>query len=82
MRSSALVESSDTGGTGPVWSADTLRAVSPTMMNSASGSSLPMVRKFTTHALCRMPRTLIRASAAMIAVRKIVRDGPAVTDGQ
>ena len=51
-------------------------------MKIASGTSLPMVSAFTSHALCRMPRTLIQASAAVIAVSSRPRGHPAVIAGQ
>ena len=51
-------------------------------MNSASGSSLPMVSALTTHALCRIPRTLTQASADVMPMRTAARGQPTVTAGQ
>ena len=44
-------------------------------MKITSGVSLAMVSAFSTRLLCRMPRTLIAAIAAMIAVITAAR-GP------
>ncbi len=40
----------------------------PMTMKSASGTSFPIVSALTTHALWRIPRTLIHAIAEVIAV--------------
>ena len=45
-------------------------------MKRASGSSLPIVRALTTHALWRMPRTLMSASAAMMPSAAPSRGAP------
>ena len=47
-------------------SRDTSTAKRPATMKITSGVSLPTVRTFSTRLLCRMPRTLIAAIAAMI----------------
>ena len=55
---------------------------SPMPMNSASGTSLAMVNAFTTHALCRMPRTLIDAKTLVSPASNAMRGQPVVISGQ
>ena len=51
-------------------------------MNSASGSSLPIVKAFTTQALCRMPTTFTQVSAAVTPISSTARGQSAVIAGQ
>jgi hypothetical protein len=51
-------------------------------MKSTNGTSLPMVRAFTTSALCRMPRTFTHANAANSTVRTRARAAPVAIHGK
>ena len=51
-------------------------------MKMTSGVSLPIVSAFSTRLLCRMPRTLMAAIAAMMTVITTARRPGCVTAGQ
>ena len=56
--------------------------IMPTMMNRPSGTSLPTVSALISHALWRMPRTLMNASVAIMRVSIMLRPTPPVMTGQ
>ena len=51
-------------------------------MKTAIGTSFPTVRRLTTKALCRMPRTLIHPIAAITQTMSPVRGAPLLSAGQ
>jgi hypothetical protein len=54
----------------------------PTAMNTNSGNSFPMVKKFTSHDACLMPRRFAQVSTASTARITSVRGVPSDSTGQ
>ena len=82
MTSSAVADASPHVTSPAGTSEPTSRKNRPRPTKIASGTSLPIVSRFTTNALCLMPRTLIQQMVAITAVMSAARPGPVLSDGQ